>query len=69
MVFAGLGLRSSSSVTVTAGAGYTLVQQATTRFGSRAATESQISSAAGVASGAFSLSGSTYWSCVSATFR
>jgi len=69
LLFAGIGLRSSSSARVTAGAGYTLGQQHAVRHGPRAATEYRVSSSSGSYAGGFTLSSSTYWSCVSASFR
>jgi hypothetical protein len=69
LIFAGLGLPSGSSVTVAAGSGFTLALQDTNQSGSRAASENKIVSAAGAYAGVFTLSGSTYWSCVVATFR
>jgi subtilisin family serine protease len=69
LVITGLGLASSSGVTVTAGAGFALVQQDPTPNGSRAASEVQTTTVAGSVTAAFTLSGSALWSCVAATFR
>ncbi len=68
LVIAALGLPSSSSVTVTAGAGYTLQQQAATAGSSRAASETKTTAAAGSYAGAFQLSGSASWSALVAGF-
>jgi hypothetical protein len=69
LVFAGLGLPSSATQTVTAGSGFTLEQQDTRSGGSRAASEDRTVSATGAYSGTFTLSSSTNWSCIVATFR
>jgi methionine-rich copper-binding protein CopC len=69
LVFAGLGLPSSATTTVTAGSGFTLEQQDTNSGGSRAASEDETVSATGAYSGTFTLSSSTNWSCVTATFK
>ncbi len=69
LVFAGLGLPSSATQTVTAGSGFTLEQQDTRSGGSRAATEDRTVSATGAYSGTFAISSSTNWSCIVATFR
>lgn len=66
LVFAGLGLPSSSKATVTSGSGYTLVQQITS--GSRFAAEDRVVSALGSFTGTFNLSASANWSAVVATF-
>ncbi|HEY3359334.1 MAG TPA: hypothetical protein VGQ83_39155, partial [Polyangia bacterium] len=68
LVFAAVGLPSSSGVTVTAGAGYTLQQQDPVAGRSRAATEDLRASATGSFTPAFGLSGTASWSCVVATF-
>jgi hypothetical protein len=69
LLFSGLGLPSSSSVTVTAGAGYKLEQQQGSAGGSRSATEDATVAASGSFSGAFSVGSSTNWSCIVATFK
>jgi len=69
LIFAGLGLPSSSTATVTAGSGFTVVLQDANQNGSRAASENGITGAPGAYSGTFTLSGSTEWSCAAATFR
>jgi thermitase len=66
LVFAGLGLPSTSGATVTAGSGYHLEQQTTST--SRAANEDRLTTSTGSYSGTFALSGSTNWSAVVATF-
>ena len=68
LVFAGMGLPSSSTVTWVAGSGFTLEQQDTRTSGSRAATEDQEVTATGAYAGTFSLSGASNWSAVVATF-
>jgi hypothetical protein len=69
LVFAGLGLPSSSSVTVTAGLGYKMEQQDTKPGGSRSATEDLTATSTGSFSGTLTLSGSAAWSCIVATFK
>ena len=69
LIFAGLGLPSSATQTVTAGPGFTLEQQDTRSGGSRAASEDQTVAAVGAYSGTFTISGSTNWSCIVATFK
>jgi hypothetical protein len=69
LLFSGLGLPVSSSVTMTAGSGYVLEQWDTTSPGSRAATEQSVVSSVGSFSATYSLSGSVTWSAVLATFR
>lgn len=66
LVFAGLGLPSSSTVTVAAGSGYQLERQTTS--GTRAADEEKVATATGSFSGTFAISGSTNWSALVATF-
>jgi subtilisin family serine protease len=67
LVFAGVGLVSNSTATVTAGAGYTLAQQDTNT--SRAANETAMLSSTGTQTARFTLSGTTNYSCVLATFK
>lgn len=69
LLFAGLGLPSSTSASVTSGSGYTLELQNAIQSGSRAATEDRLVTTTGGFTGAFTLSGSANWSCVLATFR
>jgi hypothetical protein len=69
LVFAGLGLPSSSGAGVSAGSGYQLELQDTVQSGSRAATEDRIATATGAFSGAFSLNAAANWTCVVATFK
>jgi subtilisin family serine protease len=69
LVFAGLGLPASSSVTVTGGSGFTLLQQDTAANTSRAAEEDRIVNVIGQYSGTFALSGAANWSVVLATFK
>ncbi len=69
LVFSGLGLPSSSSLTATPGSGFVLEQQDTTTNGSRAATEDQKLNAEAAVTATFGLSGTANWSCVLATFK
>jgi hypothetical protein len=66
LLFVGLGMVNNASGRVTAGSGYALQQQDTNT--SRAADETRIVSATGSYTGTFSLSASTNWSAVIATF-
>ncbi|HVH86800.1 MAG TPA: S8 family peptidase [Terriglobales bacterium] len=68
LVFTGLGLPSSSSVSVTAGGSAVMELQQPNAVGSRAATEDAIVTGIGTYSGSFSLSSATNWSAVVATF-
>jgi subtilisin family serine protease len=68
LLFSGLGVPSSSTVTITAGSGYVLEQSDPTSPGSRAATEQGFVSSIGAFSATYSLSGSANWSAVLATF-
>jgi hypothetical protein len=68
LLFSGLGLSSSSTVTITAGSGYVVEQSDPTSPGSRAATEQGFVSSIGAFSATYSLSGSANWSAVLATF-
>ena len=65
LVFVGTGL-PANTVTATAGAGYTMGLQDTTT--ARAATESKVVSSTGSYTGTFTLSGTSNWSAVLATF-
>jgi hypothetical protein len=67
LVFAAAGFVNNYSGIVTAGAGYSLQQQNTAK--SRAANEVQLAVSAGSFTGTFSLSSSTNWSAVLATFH
>lgn len=69
LVFAGLGLPNASTLTVTTGAGFIMLQQDAAPDTSRAAAEAKTVSTTGQYSGTFSLSGSTNWSAVAATFK
>lgn len=69
LVFAGLGLPSSSSLSAAAGSGFNLLQQDTTAGTSRAANEDQVVNAIGQYAGIFALGGSANWSAVVATFK
>jgi hypothetical protein len=71
LIFGGLGLPSSSGVTVTAGpAGWTLELQDTNQFGSRAATEDGIiNNLPGPFDATFSLSGAANWASIVASFK
>jgi len=66
LVFAAAGFPNSYSGTATAGGGYTLQQQDTGT--SRAVTETTIVASTGTYAGTFTLSTSTNWSAVLATF-
>jgi methionine-rich copper-binding protein CopC len=68
LVFSGVGLPSSTSITVTAGSAYVLAQQDAKSGGSRAATEGAMVSTAGAYTGNFTLSAGTTWSAVVASF-
>jgi hypothetical protein len=67
LVFAAAGFVNNYSGIVTAGAGYSLQQQNTAK--SQAANEVQLAVSAGSFTGTFSLSSSTNWSAVLATFH
>jgi len=69
LVFAGLGVPNASTATVTAGTGFQLLLQDAPPNTSRAATEGRIVSVSGQYAGTFSLSASTNWSAVVATFK
>jgi hypothetical protein len=69
LVFAALGLPSSSSVQVSPGAGFTLLQQDAPPNTSRAGTEASAVIVTGQYAGTFSLSAAANWSAVVATFR
>jgi hypothetical protein len=69
LVFGGLGLPASSSVSVSAGPGWTLQLQDTNSNGSRAATEDGITSLPGPFAATFALSGSANWSAIVASFK
>src|SRR5215469_13774913 len=69
LVFAGLGLPASSSVTMSAGSGFTLLEQDTATSTSRATNEDQVVNPMGQYAGTFTLSGSSNWSAVVATFK
>ena len=68
LVFAGLGLAYNSSATVSPGSGYTLEQQDAVANTGRAATEDLLAAASGNYAASFTLSSSTDWSAVVATF-
>src|SRR5947207_15892171 len=61
LTFAGLGLPSSTSVTVSAGGGAAIELQQANPSGSRAATEDAVLSSMGSFSGSFTLSGAAKW--------
>ena len=69
LVFAGLGLPASSTQTVTATSGFTLLQQDPPPNHSRGADEHAIVTTTGQYAGTFTLSGATNWSAVVATFK
>src|SRR5207302_9919011 len=66
LVFAGTGLPNNSTVSLTAGTGYTLAQQDTNT--SRAANETAAVSSVGAQTASFTLGGPTNYSCILATF-
>jgi len=68
LLFSGMGLPSTSTVSITAGSGYVVEQSDRTSPGSRAATEQGVVSSLGAFSATYSLSGSANWSAVLATF-
>jgi hypothetical protein len=67
LVFAGLGLPSGYSGTVTVGSGFVLGEQSTST--SPGATETALVTATGSYAGTFALSSSTNWSALVATFK
>jgi hypothetical protein len=67
LVFAAAGFVNNYAGTATAGSGYTLQQQDTGT--SRAVTETTIVASTGTYAGTFTLSTSTNWSTVLATFQ
>jgi hypothetical protein len=70
LIFAGLGLPSSSTVTALAGSGYSLQQVNASPGGtSRAATESMAVTSSSQFAGTFSLSGNANWTAVVVTFK
>jgi hypothetical protein len=69
LVFSGLAVPSSSSVSIAAGPTFRLEQENLTVGDSRAANEDAAFSTTGTATGTFSLSSSTHWSCIVATFK
>jgi methionine-rich copper-binding protein CopC len=69
LIFGGLGLPSSSAVSVTAGSGWTLALQDPNQFGSRAATEDAITNLPGPFDATFTLSGSANWASIVASFK
>jgi RHS repeat-associated protein len=69
LLFAGVGLPSSSTATVTAGTGFAIQLQNTTSGGPRAANETRTVTATGAYAGTFSLSANANWSAVLATFK
>jgi subtilisin family serine protease len=69
LVFAGLGMVTPNTIAVTAGSGFSIVQQDAYPNTSRAAVETRGTTAAGQYAGTFTLNGSTDWSAVVATFK
>jgi hypothetical protein len=70
LIFAGLGLPSSSTVTALAGSGYSLQQVNASPGGtSPAANESMVVNSSGQFAGTFSLSGNANWTAVVVTFK
>jgi hypothetical protein len=67
LVFAGLGVPNSYTGTVTAGSGYALAQQDAGL--SRSANQTAVTGSTGLFAGAFSLSSTTNWTAVLATFQ
>ncbi len=68
LVFTGMGVPSSASVSVTAASGK-MEQFDNTLYGSQAANEDGTTTSTGSFAGSFSLSSSQNWSCVTATFK
>jgi len=68
LVFAAVGLPSSSSMMISAGNGFTLESQDTNTPGSRAGVQDQIASSTQPLTGAFSLSESANWTAAIAIF-
>lgn len=68
LVFAGVGLPSSSSATINAGGGFSLESQDTNTPGSRAGVEDQITTSTGPVAGNFSLSAAENWTAAMAAF-
>ncbi len=69
LVFAGLGMPASSTTTATAGSGFTMRQQDTPQYGSRANTEDLTATTIANFSGSFGLNSTTNWSSVVASFK
>jgi len=67
LIFAGVALPSSYTGTVTAGSGYTMVEQDTNT--SPADNETIATTSTGAFTGTFTLSSGTNWSAVTATFK
>ena len=67
LAFAAMGMPSSYTGNVTQGAGWSLLTQDTST--SRAASESKTLSSTATVTGQFSVSPSTNWTCVTATFK
>jgi len=68
LVFSGIGLPASSSVSVTAGNGESLLSQDPNAVGSRGAAEDEVVATTGSFSGSYVLSAPANWSAVVATF-
>jgi len=68
LVFAGVGLPSSSSAAMNAGPGFVLESQDANTPGSRAGVEDEMTTSTGSFAGVFSLSASSNWSVALATF-
>jgi hypothetical protein len=69
LVFSGLGLPASSTQTVAAGTGFTLLQQDAPPDHSRGADEQTIVTSAGQYAGTFAVSSASNWTVVVATFK
>jgi subtilisin family serine protease len=68
LIFSGLGLPSGSSVSVSAGAGESILSEEAKAGGSRAATEAETVASTGVFAATYTLSASANWSVAVATF-
>ncbi|HLH29859.1 MAG TPA: SBBP repeat-containing protein [Terriglobia bacterium] len=66
LIFAGIGLPASSTASISAGSGFTMLQQ--NASGSPGANESQAASATGSFTGTFTLSAPENWTALIATF-
>ena len=69
LIFGGVGMPASSTYTVAADAGFTMLQQNAPPDSSRAANEQAIVNTAGSYASSFTLAGFTNWTAVLATFQ